>query len=329
MALSRYTVVYMGFESIRRFSKSPEQEAEKEKVRELYARSQEIIRGVDFGTLKDIFIEERRKAGVEKTDKFHCSLDRVSLRDLGIAAGGQQEGKVYLNPVVISEGQIDDNFEKIPPQKLNLEGEIVSTLIHEETHGAAMNTGSPVSPPTEIGALIRTYFFSKPARLDVSGYGSGGRFEKGRSQGMRYFFFNEAVTDKIAEDVWSEYRVRTGQHNGKEEKFRSNYFYVVSLLEAVLSHISVKTEVPYDEVWKSVKQGYFTGLDLDSTELAEAFDELAMAGLMQDVATLKTGPVIPALIENLDIEHATPEVQARIERGIKVIQMLSERQKEG
>lgn len=296
--------------------------AERERALALHERTKEILERVDFKTLKDVLTEERAKAGIEKPDQFECSLKNVQMMYIGGAHGGyfSDEKSVVLDPLQIMEAQYDENFDKIPPEKLDLETEVLSTLFHEETHGASKASGLPSSPPADIVAFMLSYV--KPIRLGASGLTSDARIENGKFQRGHLHLFNEAVTDRIAEDVWYEYHKRTGKEVKEGHVFRSNYSMFVGMLEAFIAHTASLANVPGDTVWQGIKHAYFNGTDMGSSDVKDAFEELAMGEILKGIENVGHAGIehILPLYERMNIADAPEEIQQKITKAVEVLQ---------
>ncbi len=317
----------MGIEKPLKLSSLEKKAAREREEREtgiLHERARAVVEKVDFNALKGILTEERQKAGVPNPEAFECASERVRFQYLWGSAGAydKEEKTVVLDPKVITEMQVDEHLEFIPPEKLNFENEVFSTLVHEETHAASKNGGIAISAPAALTALLLS--FAKPIRLDRSGYSSMFRAEKGKGKGSHFEMFNEAVTDRIAGEVWKEYRRRTGNTASEEESYRSNYFPVVSLLDTYIGHVAQKTDVAPDEIWKGIKQGYFTGLDLSGSEMREQFEAFALTELMGKLERIKPQEV-PSIINDMAVEALPEESIPSMERSLHFMDKATEK----
>ncbi len=115
--------------------------------------------------------------------------------------------------------------------------------------------------------------------------------------------------------------MRTGDAELKGQKFAQSYVPQRELLKAFLDYTATSTGVTREVVWQGIKQGYFSGLNLDSTELGALYSDLALDSFMRELKTLKKEKLIPGVISNLNLqldsahmpEDLVPQVRTAVE----------------
>lgn len=238
-------------------------EEEKEVSPSEYIRiGKETLEKVNFQVLEGILSEKRRRSGVEKGNFF------VDPKRIGIskAADNSVHGSfsvMFKRPWI----QLQAGFWQMQKKKTEpvLRNNVLGALIHEETHASAKNA-----------------WFSKLKSLFATGYYAAGIRPN-------FLYFNEGVTDKIAEDVHREYLNRTGdkeyfgQGNMTEYPAGERYLGARGLVTASVEILAQATDIPSDKVWEALQQGYFTGIDLNETELKGALEEALFPGFVSKI----------------------------------------------
>lgn len=103
--------------------------------------------------------------------------------------------------------------------------------------------------------------------------------QKGLRSNRQYSAFDEAVTEKVAQEVMEKYAQRTGMTKelelfvSNENKF-SPYVPQIEFLENTINKIAVACGVPADAVWDAVKKGKFGNSELDDPGVEEELVEI-------------------------------------------------------
>lgn len=286
-----------------------------------FAETELALDKTDFDTLRAIFNEERVRSGAPVEESRFVTRDRVKVtkQTVGAAEYLKNERSIAINPTVMHRLFSQGNFEQSPDSGGNLENQVRSTLVHEETHASARNKDNQ-HPALEFAYTFLLSRIAGPKVFGASGYGYT-EARDGRHENVKFILFNEAVTDLLAEEVYKEYQTRTGTTSLGE--YRPAYLIPRALLESFLLHTAETAGIPRDTVWNSIKRGYFEGLNLDDTELAAGFDELALTEVIAGMRKISDQREIPALIQNLSMDKSSEESRKRIGDGMKVVQNVT------
>ena len=284
----------------------------------------ELIRGVDYETLKDIFEGMRRRSGVSGEIGF-CGPEKIVINDGW--SGGEYD---FHNGITIGSSPLSRQ-EEHPISRAEFQNEILSTLIHEETHASSKNLKENPTGGKRLLAIVRSLFKkSDPYRL--SGYDRT-QLEKSRTK-RAFTDFNEGVTDKIAEEVYGEYLQRTGETAKVSDKDRRAEYHVAAYLgsravvTAFVEIIAASSELPKQAVWEAIKQGYFTGIDLRQTELQQALEEVFSEGFSDRLSQWgagEEGKIHTEILEKAKHADISKEGKTRIKVAFELYQSDVER----
>jgi hypothetical protein len=274
--------------------------------RRLEIRVELVLNEMNLDVLDDIFQAEQRRSGVEPTSNKDIQIQ--SKLNTGLLGYWDSDEKVVaLDAMEVHKAQWDEAEDK----KYHFEEILVSTMIHEFSHAAAHNSYTSHNWRDRIKSL-----YTDSEVFDKNGY-SYDVLSKGRVN-ARFNFFNEAVTDSIAEDVYNEYKRRCGGDMLKDD-FHPAYLPQRALLESFLLCTSEVVGIEKETIWNAIKQGYFSGLDLDSNELGKLYSELLLTNI-KDIEK------IPSLIQQLLIhtrDVVSEEVREKIRMGMDEIRMTA------
>lgn len=208
-----------------------------------------LLMEIDGSQIKDIYAELLRKCGARLPERF-ISPEEVEV----VYMNTNQKGNYY-------DGQISLNARNVPHEDGVAAASILSTYIHELAHFYSE------------GREEHTY--------SQDGYQSRAGDENDN------VFLNEAVTELIADQVYREYIKRSGDkaiYTDKEGRLRKPASYVDGRKTAlkVIDHISDKTGLAPDIVFKALTQGYFSN---EGKEVKRILDEVLPPGVDFDTYT--------------------------------------------
>lgn len=96
-----------------------------------------------------------------------------------------------------------------------------------------------------------------------SGYGNNSpKLDPGFSPHQHFAFFNELVTDKIAEEIIEknlEFLRKKFDFTQAEEDASKDLGYPTQYLDFILEILAQKSGQSVEDIWQRIKQGYFTG----------------------------------------------------------------------
>ena len=218
------------------------------------SKLEQIVRSINFETLKDIFTELGRKAGLEGDINF-----------------------IPKNKIVLAADYTDyDPFTNELRLKgltsISIMGRTADTLAdicHEETHAVATSQHEGESKNETSGNELESR---------VSGLSYFERTGKDYSKDY-YRWFNEGVTDKISKDVFRSYihripttDIETGKRI-KEDGYVSGYPLAVLFVEGFCKRIARESSVPEDVVWGSLTRSYLHNENFDDVEVRDLLKE--------------------------------------------------------
>ena len=257
-----------------------EEEARLERV-EKVKQSEDLrsfLKEVDFRILRNIFERFVEKSQVDSHTLNLIKSDRISSRTGG---WGNSIGS-YSS----TENIIGLDFDRLKTvydnhQEINIRLAALFALIHEEVHATSkvQFRGLEVSPD-----------YSRH-REDRSGYHVSILRRERADPNERpihedlYKDFDEAVTEKLALEVFEEYITATGfSTRDAVAKFRdlrtkhpediSPYEKNLLFLETLIERITHEIWVSHDLVWRAIIRGKYEGEDFQDPELRSAFSDM-------------------------------------------------------
>ncbi len=282
--------------------------------RDLTIRAEHLIQKLDFEVLEDIFREERVKSGV-KSEVSAVEI-KYDSRSKVLGRWNQFDKSVTLNLKKLyeeyEEGR-DSGWSK--DDTSTFESYVTSCLTHELTHAHGHNSCEGTSKSTLLRKVFKSIFNNVPETFSQSGYSQFNRSERGTTN--KYNAFNEAVTDLIAEEVFDEYKKRTADELVVGAGYARAYPLEKNRLLAFITVVCKRVETSPENIWKAVKQGYFSGLDLNDTELGHIYDDLVTAGLNEDWVSDNDSERLDEVIEFLYGDPAPKDFLERIRHALQ------------
>lgn len=258
---------------------------------ERLVEAKKVLGKVDFSVMKDIFSEMYRKSGLQSEPTMISPKD-IEVVDYSGGESNSVEKRITIgadfNPWTIRSRQPHSREWRSEEQftRGRLRADILSTLMHEQTHAVSKNIKREEGKIERLTKQIKSLFSGRQKVDNSSGYQMIG-IEKGGIN-VRHMPFNEAVTDKIGEGVYNEYLKRTGDtkffsdHAGA--KYGEGYIGERSMVDIMIEMMSASLDIPTDIVWESIVQGYMLGVDLDGSELGTALDAIFTPGVRDKIA---------------------------------------------
>jgi hypothetical protein len=281
--------------------------------------SKEVLDSIDWTTLKGIYDEELKRARVQaRAEDLIVGKDGITIdaqeapdtplhNELSLSFGAQASPggfepigrKITLVPKLIEQQFVKDTASAdLTPS--TFERAFISNLIHEETH-AISGVVSLDEGRENLGAGYQVFDhqISKDSEDIERGFGSG---------------INEAVTDLIAEEVYKKYKQRTGS-SSESGSYVPAYHSERTVTAAFVTHVAAIAEVPYEQVWGALKQGYFQGVNLKNNELGELYGEV-----LKDISDVEASGQRPGevftLLSKMELRNPPQELRERIMRGV-------------
>lgn len=280
-----------------------------------YRETIETLESIDFATLQEIFAEIRRRSNVDAENELFAREHIEVLTSDSEAIRGEAftDGSIVVNPFEIASG---DFAGDMPKTAAEMRRRILSVLVHEQSH--------VVAHKKEAGFIVRTVreFLSTlvyaPQRTKEVGYATEHVVDGNYRSSFKYF--NEGVTDKIAETVYAEYLRRTGDRSRYAgdaggapywEAYPGSRAVVTTMVEMVAN----ATDVPSDVVWESLISGAVNGVDLDSTELAGALNDICFPEFVQmlkEAELSETELPLPELLQRVKAKGLSDDAKEKI-----------------
>jgi len=240
--------------------------------RDLVGRAERLFSTLDTRALGEIFQEERKRSGVLSDDpEFNIAYD-PSLPADGVWRDLEKTIVFNLERAYRSLQKDNEYYNR----SQTFENYLASGFIHELTHAYGHNSCAYPEPQELLKAVLKTIFKKDPVNIQQMGY-----VQRDVKRGLpktKYNYFNEAITDMIAGEVFTEYKKRTADDD-LEDDYQPSYLVPRTQLEAFIVLVSKHTDTAPEEVWKAIKQGYFSGLNLDESDLGSIYDDLIISGL--------------------------------------------------
>lgn len=300
-----------GAEPQSEFLSNPREHAESNPA-EIRRAIERVIKDIDFKVLSDIFEEERRRANAKGVSKF-CGPGDVDVKE------GDFQRVLGINHSIYIEIHSDEVFNGMQRRGKGVESipqTILSVLSHEEAHSVADN-GRMFDRLKFMAELLSL----REAVVFTSGYDS--LKKKGWRLSTQFSLFNEGVTDLVGEEVFTEYIRRTGTKSTFDPAtsgYYESYQGPRAVVKTFIAAIAQATDFPYDIVWNSLKEGYFTNRDLSGSEMYKAFQEAGLRDFVEKMRKMQfKGKHSPLkVLESLDLSQTSysPEVVMRLQKAI-------------
>lgn len=223
---------------------------------------------IDFVALKTIFEDERGRCGLSPS-----SINFVPREKFFGADPSRAHAAVYdflRKEIRFGADYLQDALDTQPDmlgRAVSPFSVVASTVVHEETH-----------------AVGHSRHYTPSRALRVFGLRSNDKHELGVGYRVRrngvlvkqgYDLLNEAITDRIAEEIFSEYVKRRPtfhrEVSGSESVTSADYMVAYRgpriILEALTRKVAEVFQVPTELTWKGFKRAYFEGLGMGNVEV--------------------------------------------------------------
>jgi hypothetical protein len=286
----------MGFDSFPRKVEMPIHNGA-EGFEDFSKRGREFLLSIDFQALQRIFEERLSKCGIHpESITFLGSSDHIE-RLPGYLEGWGVEGEYRVLPNGKTILRIPDAIPqtaigviaRAPKLATSFESWLLSSLVHEISHGVSFNN----LKKGEDGSLVNQ---SGIQRIE-KGAGSRGKYE---SHGL---LLNEALTERIAREVFEEYVSRKGLSSEKGFMGRRKYDYKEAsaysgkgkkMYESLITALAKEFETSEEAISNGFEHAYYNGLDFASPEMeqlvieatsGETYEQLSKARRQEDKHT--------------------------------------------
>jgi hypothetical protein len=228
----------------------------------------EIIREIDFESLRTIFEEYASRSGIDPAEVNFIESAKIKSSKLSaLTIGAYNVSTKELN---LSEKGLQLGF------KLDSESDkaarVLSTLIHEEAHAFGGDGHTEHEGDSLFGLLKNKW------QTDRSGFIQVSKSESSLIDPTEKFrWFNEGVVDELASEVYTEYIRREGTQPLDEDKsmdFKDGYPLARLFVRSLRDRIAEESGVPSEVVWHSIIKLYAEGGDIVQGEVREALDEV-------------------------------------------------------
>ncbi|KKU93939.1 MAG: hypothetical protein UY26_C0003G0089 [Candidatus Jorgensenbacteria bacterium GW2011_GWA1_48_13] len=258
----------------------------------------DVIERIDFKALQNIFESIAAKSGIDPSkmnfvgpERFY---DMTSMWDT-LGRWNSEHNVIALNGSALKR-----SAERAG---VDTELRVLSTLVHEEVHATSRYKSEIVK--TQAGDREKI----------TTGYG---KYRRGnRSKGLKgeVFFdlLNEGVVELLAREVLLEY-IRTTDftdsrkvkefmeaHEQKPEEM-SGYWLAIKFVDVLVDKVSVKTGTDRNSVWRSFVRGLYEGVDFETKEFSQPFQELFGENFLQKLSKANFSKDIEALMKELETQ---------------------------
>lgn len=261
---------------------------------------------IDFERIRSIFREKLEVLGLESAEMSFVEKEKVREisfvtnispflgmyylkgRDIAIntRAVADRERRQTESDYFFSSNSFWKKVSEEPKRNRKLfEALFLSVVCHEETH-AVSHRECP-----EWNSVKGASFVKKQERFlgiqNVPQYLIGEKsFTLGKDQ-RAFLLFNEAITDKIGEEIFYAYQMRDkedrNQDDAKGEKYFPGYKKGRFLVETVLEKIAEECDIEKEIVWKFLQRGFFLNETLDGDFVKRLFGQIAPPHLLSDI----------------------------------------------
>lgn len=270
---------------------------------------------VDFNTLRMIFEDYLRKSGISP-EKFNFLGPEKIKYMKGWDAAFFADNSIRMNTDVGKNLLMAINTG-LAPDLLNLH-----KLIHEEVHAISHNSRMEHSP-TE--AEYRSgYQKTKTIFTDIGN-------DTVQVDNSHFFrLFDEAVTERLAREITVRYLEKYPNFTNNASKYiykninnhpgADIYQPEVDLLEALITRLSVETELSEELIWQGIIRSKMEGFSFYEDNMHELFDELVgkdFTNRLKSVNTLKGLRGLTNMIE--EVHGISPTFKQRLIRKTRDI----------
>ncbi len=166
-----------------------------------------MLEKVDFKVLEEIFLEIRKRSGIQED----FSMPEVVLRRGKNLYGGKYQIRAKSILLDIPDAEALPPLERQMAEIFLMSTEEVrniffSIIAHEGTHATSKN--NVCSNQRLVFLRIKSYLYKDPQFIQSTGF-SRSFLKEGKTE-RKFNSFSESVTDKIAAFVYEEYMRRTG-----------------------------------------------------------------------------------------------------------------------
>lgn len=241
--------------------------------------SQEIrstLEQIDFEELEQIAKKDLVRCGINPDYIAPIRIGNISAEPSNFTKGSFNKvgGEAWItisNKYINRTAFLRRLTKHFPLQTRAPESEILTILSHEIAHSVSGTTHEDYQ----------------------SGYG---RIYREHAV-MLFRFFNEAVTDRIGEEIYNEYlharrlvhRLPRGDAEIKPGTYVQSDEAGVRILELLIERIARETKVPQDITWKAIKRGYYEALELRSAEVKDLLSETLSSEIFQQLHQVDDG----------------------------------------
>lgn len=300
-----------------------EVQAEDVDAQRKYEMTLEFLDQIDFEVLNQIFreIKGRSKDYRIKGENF-ISKRIIAVypegKDVSIRGTYSPKDGIQMLAGYLEEPRVDSEEE--------FRNHMMSLLVHESVH-ATEGRRNYVSFFANLN-IERLKSWLNPVLVTRGGYETI-KYIRGQLK-HKLNYFNEGVTDLIAEEVYYEYLRRTGDRRlfakeGRSPKFIEGYKGSRVIMAALIEVVADASGIPSDKVWEGLKQGYMVGLNLEETELYQEFNTLFFKDFISvDDKGTSIRPPIEEMLKKIDRIALSEAAKERIKKSYDVfVQSIS------
>lgn len=270
---------------------------------------------IDWDVIKNIFENIAQKSGINPKDFNFLGADKVL--NCKLFEGGYSGGKEIIGRYSAIGNFLALNLDQIrqTAKEKGVDAKLMTldTMLHEMCHAASHHTHT-------ITRSFNNEFFSGKNEIEYTGaYRSSKDVDKIKmnqiSESKRESSgdaLDEAITEKLATDIFSEYAKRVNLTDKKsmddyQEKFLGDenreYNRLVKFIEKLCELISKKTGVDQEIIWNGFIRGSFYKKTLSDPEIQQWFAQAFAPTFLTELGNAKKADDLFALIKKYDNDN--------------------------
>lgn len=263
-------------------------------------KSEAALNDIDFESLKNIFFEDARRAGVTKNDLNFLEKDAIKTTSHGLPTGEGEVGKggeyKYVGNIILLDSQALTQLAERwgIPYKLFL----LRLLCHEQTHatGLVEHTGVIEAYGDRAEESLSTYGVTQKTGIDTRTYKLVGE----SFTAHRVFeLLEEGIVEKSAQEKFVEYLRRNPDFAAPHDitkffevqKTKQNfgiYPATVDMVEIFSGIVSLTTGVSRQTVWHGMKRAHYEGVNLFDPKVYDILTQALDPKLLEQISTAQS-----------------------------------------
>ncbi len=292
-------------------------EKSKEEYSNIDSEIAKNLEKIDFLKLKNLFLQKITALGLnpkEYRNKFVMKGEDFKNSGLIKSYFSQGEYDIKDNSIKLNKNRLKE-FKKSDYVQLSDNKErdeldfVLYHIAHEETHALSFNgfeTDSNVS--SNISVTGRGGYTATEVELK---YYVLPRVES------TYKLFNEAVTERIAREIFAEYAQR--ELSREMLSYSSGLNKAVTVFDSMCNEICSKCKIEEDVLWKVIMRGYFASEDLSGDKMGRLFQNIFPEDFEKKLKKMNVQPKrdeIQNIVDTIEQSTWTDRDRERIHRWV-------------